>query len=299
MSQNTPLKTFIYTVLALVAFAANSVLCRLALKEGAIDAGTFSVVRLVSGVLVFVALSFILPSSSRSEGSGNSKSDDNTKLTMISAAMLFAYAVLFSFAYTQLDTGTGALVLFGSVQITMILMGVTQGHKLTVQEVAGVLLSFGGLAYLMLPSMSQASTGLGDLTGYLLMTLSGIAWGVYSILGKRSGNPLKRTALNFYYTMPLVVVLALFTVSFENISTEGVMYASLSGAVASALGYTIWYQALNGLGATQASVVQLSVPVIAALGGVVFVTEPVTLRLLLSCLLVLGGIGIVLKARRA
>ncbi|WP_238322227.1 EamA family transporter [Vibrio mexicanus] len=148
------------------------------------DAGTFSVVRLVSGVLVFVVLSLVWTKDSVQEQVDKKESGKNTRLTLISAAMLFAYAVLFSFAYTELDTGTGALVLFGSVQITMILMGVTQGHKLTVQEVIGVLISFGGLAYLMLPSMSQASTGLDDLTGYLLMTLSGVAWGVYSILGR-------------------------------------------------------------------------------------------------------------------
>ncbi len=299
MSKINPLQTFTYTVFALLAFAANSVLCRLALKEGEMDAGTFSVVRLVSGVLVFVVLSFVWTKDSAPEQGDKEEKGSNTVLTLISAAMLFTYAVLFSFAYTQLDTGTGALVLFGSVQITMILLGVIQGHKLTIQEVIGVLISFGGLVYLMLPSMSQASTGFGDFLGYLLMTLSGVAWGVYSILGRDSDNPFKQTALNFYYTLPLVAVLMAFTFSIYGMSAEGLIYAALSGAIASALGYSIWYQALNGLSATQASVVQLSVPVIAALGGVLFVAEPFTLRLMFACLLVLGGIGIVLKARRA
>ena len=276
-----------YTITALIAFAANSVFCRMALKDNAIDASSFTAIRLLSGVVMFlILLSF--------NSSLSNQSDGNQRKTWISALMLFIYAIAFSFAYISLETGTGALVLFGTVQITMITMSVISGHRLRLFELLGMTVSFGGLAYLVYPTITTPS-----FSGFILMVVSGAAWGMYTVIGRGSKNPLKDNALNFKYTIPLVLVLVLTTLPMVSLSLEGVVYAVLSGAFSSALGYTVWYIALSGLSTTEAAVVQLSVPVIASIGGILFVSEPISTRLVIACTLVLGGILIVVLSKKS
>jgi drug/metabolite transporter (DMT)-like permease len=275
-------KTLILTILALIAFAANSVLCRSALGENNIDAASFTVIRLFSGALVLLAILIIR----------NHKTSFPSKGGWFSSCMLFLYAITFSFAYITLDTGTGALILFGSVQITMILLSVISGNRLHITEWLGVSVAFAGFVYLILPGLSAPS-----LTGFMLMMVAGIAWGIYTLKGKGSKNPLSDTTYNFLRTTPVVIVLLIITIHNAHYSSDGILLAILSGSVASGIGYTVWYLALGGLTATQAAVVQLSVPVIAAFGGVIFISEAITLRLTLSALLILGGILLVVLGR--
>ncbi|MDX8384720.1 MAG: DMT family transporter [Ghiorsea sp.] len=282
------LKLACLTALALVAFAANSVLCRLALGEGLIDAGSFTVIRLLSGVLaLFLVISMQQKLATPSSYSKSSKGSWSASM------LLFIYAAAFSYAYTSLDTGTGALILFGAVQITMILMTVYRGYRLSLLEWLGLLLSFIGFIYLMLPSATSAPSAL----GFVLMMLSGVAWGFYTLKGSDSKSPLLDTGYNFLRTVPLALLLLAYTFPSANYTATGVAYAVLSGAVASGLGYTIWYMALGSLQSIQAAVLQLLVPVIAALGGILFVAEPITARLLVSASLVLGGILLVMLKR--
>ncbi len=211
----------------------------------------------------------------------------------MSALMLFIYAIAFSFSYISLDTGTGALVLFGSVQITMILISLFSGTRLHTAEWLGVFIAFSGFVYLVLPDVTTPT-----FIGFVLMTMAGIAWGMYTLNGRGSKYPLSDTAYNFLRTAPIVIVLALISLPYIELTTEGIILAVLSGSVASGLGYTIWYTALRGLSTTEAAVVQLSVPVIAATGGVVFVNEVITLRLAIASVLILGGILAVILGRR-
>jgi len=276
------LRTLILTVLALTAFAANSVLCRLALGTGSIDAPGFTIVRLLSAAAV---LWLILKGVNR-------RTDPSSMGSWTASSMLFVYAITFSLAYISLDTGTGALILFGSVQMTMIMSSLVTGSRLRLTEWLGVVLAFAGLVYLVLPGVSSPS-----LEGFILMTVAGLAWGIYTLKGRGSINPLADTSYNFLRTIPFVMVLLIATLDNMQFSFTGVVLAVLSGAIASGVGYTIWYMALAGLSTTVAAVVQLSVPAIAALGGVVFVGESITLRLTLSTLVILGGILLVVARR--
>jgi drug/metabolite transporter (DMT)-like permease len=276
---NTSANTVLYTGLALIAFAANSVLCRLALGEQAIDWSGFTIVRLLSGVIVLLIILKIFSRGKKSASSGS----------WPAAFMLFLYAGAFSFAYITLDTGTGALILFGAVQLTMIIFALVKGERLGFISWSGVLLAFAGFVYLVLPGVSTPS-----VVGFLLMTIAGIAWGFYTLMGKGSENPLADTTFNFTRTIPFVIILAIFTISYLELSVKGIILAVLSGAIASGIGYTIWYTALRGLSSTQAAVVQLLVPVIAAIGGVVFISEAITLHLIISSILILGGVTLVL-----
>ncbi|MBL4594329.1 MAG: EamA family transporter [Flavobacteriales bacterium] len=279
---NSLAKTSVLTGLALVAFAANSVLCRLALGNEAIDAASFTVIRLLSGAAVLFLIIRIT----------QKKSESSAKGSWIASLMLFLYAISFSYAYISLDTGTGALILFGSVQITMILLSLISGARLHTTEWAGVIIAFAGFVYLILPGVTTPSTA-----GFLLMAVAGVAWGIYTLKGRSSHNPLMDTAYNFFRTIPLVILVSLFTFSHANYSSEGVLLALLSGGITSGVGYTIWYIALGGLSATQAAVVQLLVPVIAAMGGVMFMSEIITLRLTISAAMVLGGVLMVVLGK--
>lgn len=276
------LKTFIFTLLALMAFAANSVLCRLALGEDSIDASSFTVIRLLSGAVVLYLLILL----------NNSKTASDAKGSWSASLMLFLYAITFSYAYVTLETGTGALILFASVQISMILLSVLSGNRLHTTEWLGIVISCIGFVYLVLPAVTTPS-----LTGFLLMTSAGIAWGVYSLKGRGTQNPVFDTAYNFIRTIPFIIVLSIFTLHDAQATTRGILLAVMSGAIASGIGYAIWYRALTGLSATQAAVVQLLVPVIAAFGGVIFVSEAITLRLAISAIMILGGISIVVIGR--
>jgi len=275
-------KTLFFSALALIAFAANSVLCRLALGDELIDAAGFTIIRLLSGAVV---LSVILTFSTN-------KNRSRSRGSWSASVMLFVYAITFSFAYISLDTGTGALILFGAVQITMILMALISGYRLHFSEWIGLALAFFGFVYLVLPGVTAP-----PLFSFALMTIAGIAWGLYTLKGKDSSNPLTDTAYNFLRTTPLAIILAIATLQNLQLSFEGILLAVLSGGIASGIGYTMWYIALAGLSATQAAVIQLLVPIIAALGGVIFVSEAITFRLAFAAVMILGGVLLVLLGR--
>jgi drug/metabolite transporter (DMT)-like permease len=279
-----PIKIIAATVFALLAFAANSVLCRLALGENAIDPSSFTIIRLISGIIILMAVMQL------SEKSNNVKL--KSKGSWLAASMLFIYAIAFSFGYVSLDTGTGALILFGSVQITMIITSVISGNKLHISEWLGLLIAFSGFVYLIIPDLVTPS-----LMGFMLMTISGVAWGFYTLLGRTSQSPLSDTVYNFLRTSPFILVLIFFGLNDIHLTYTGIVLAVLSGAIASGLGYFVWYIALKGLSVTQAAVVQLFVPIIAATGGVIFTHELITLRLIESSALVLGGILMVILGR--
>lgn len=254
-----------------------------------IDAASFTIIRLLSGaiaLLVILRLSIVI------NGMPANKNDSVSTGNWAASFMLFLYAITFSYAYITLDTGTGALILFGTVQITIILATIFKGDRLHLTEWAGTVIAFFGFVYLILPNVSTPS-----FSGFILMTISGIAWGLYTLKGRGSKNPLADTTKNFYLTTPLFIVLALFTFQDLHLTTEGILLAIASGAIASGMGYTIWYIALGGLSATQSGVVQLLVPLIAAFGGVIFVSETISLRLTISALFILGGIMMVILGR--
>lgn len=274
--------TLFYTGLALIAFAANSVLCRLALGDGAIDASSFTVIRLLSGAVVLFVIIRI----------NNNDTTASARGSWFASLMLFLYAITFSFAYITLDTSTGALILFGSVQITMILLSLYSGYRLHAAEWTGIGISFAGFIYLVLPGVTTPS-----VYGFLLMTVAGIAWGGYTLKGRGSTTPLLDTAYNFLRTIPFAIILAILAINTAHYSATGIVLAIISGAIASGIGYAIWYRAIRGLSTTQAAVVQLLVPVIAALGGVIFIAETVTVRLTISAIMILGGILIVVAGR--
>ncbi len=272
---------FLLTLVTLTAFAANSILCRLALKQTGIDAASFTAVRLASGAFALWLIVSLRGGARGMEGSWPS------------ALALFAYAAAFSFAYVTLPAGTGALLLFGAVQATMILAGLRGGERFGARQSIGLALALGGLGYLMLPGLSAPPLG-----GSVLMLVAGIAWGVYSLRGRGITNPLGATAGNFLRAAPLGLALALAALPWLRLDWAGLGYAVLSGALASGAGYAIWYAALRGLTATSAATVQLSVPVIAAMGGVLFLNEPITPRLVFASAAILGGIALVVLSRR-
>lgn len=279
------MKTTAFCLLALLCFAANSVLCRLALGADLIDAGSFTVVRLLSGALCLALLYFLF---------ARRDTAHNRAGSWISAAALFIYALAFSYAYVSLDTGTGALILFGSVQITIVGWQYLRGKRPGNFELGGVIIAFSGLSYLVYPLLATPA-----FEGMLLMAIAGAAWGAYTLRGKSSTEPLADTTFNFIRTLPLAFIVALFVWPRLEITSAGLLYAVLSGAIASGVGYTLWYVALEKLSASLAAVSQLSVPVIAALGGVILVGETAEMRLLLATALVLGGIGMVIYQNKS
>lgn len=265
------------TGLAMMAFAGNSLLCRLALKTTSIDAASFTTIRLISGALTLWLI--VRANYQTRTGDGN----------WLSAFALFAYAACFSLAYVSLPAATGALLLFGAVQATMIGRGLWAGERFRGLQLAGLLLAFGGLLGLLLPGLSAP-----PLAGALLMVASGIAWGVYSLRGKTTSDPTRVTAGNFLRTLPFTALFSLFMLEHMTLDYTGLIYAIASGALTSGVGYAIWYSALPSLKATHAATVQLSVPVIAAMSGIALLGEPLTLRLILASVAILGGIALVI-----
>jgi len=257
-------------------------LCRLALKQTGIDAASFTALRLFSGALT---LWLIVRARGGTHGVAGS---------WISAAALFAYAAGFSFAYLTLAAGVGALILFGAVQGTMIGYALWFGERLRPLQVVGLLGAVGGLVGLLLPGLSAP-----PLQGSILMLGAGVAWGVYSLRGRSSGDPICVNAGNFLRAVPFAIGLSMMMVSRTSLDSAGISYAVASGALASGIGYAVWYTAVTGMLATTAAAVQLSVPVIAAVGGILFLGEPVTLRLLLSSLAILGGLALLIAQRRS
>jgi len=272
------LRTALFTASALVAFAANSLLCRQALGHASIDAASFSSIRLASGAVTLLLVT-------RSTGRGSIP----MRGSWGSAAMLFLYAVPFSFAYVGLGAGTGALILFGSVQATMLAAALATGERPPVTQWVGLALAVCGLVYLVLPGLAAPSPAR-----CALMLTAGIAWGIYSLRGRRAVAPLAETAGNFVRAVPLAAAVSAVAASRAVWSIEGVLLAILSGALASGLGYVAWYAALSGLTATRAATVQLAVPMLAAAGGVAFLAERITVRLIVSAALILGGVALAL-----
>ena len=264
----------------MLAFAGNSLLCRLALRETGIDPASFTAIRLLSGALVLWLIVRSRGAASRALGSWPS------------ALALFVYAAGFSYAYISLTAATGALLLFGAVQATMISWGLWRGERLAAMQLGGLVLAFGGLAGLLVPGLSAPPLG-----GAVLMLGAGVAWGVYSLRAKGSGDPTQATAGNFLRAVPLAVLLGFVSWPWLVPDRIGMVCAVLSGALASGLGYAVWYTALRGLPATSAATVQLSVPVITALGGVLLLGEGLSLRLLITSGAILGGIAIVISHR--
>lgn len=267
----------------MIAFASNSVFCRLALATSPIDPATFTFVRIASGVVMLWLILLVTGRSRPVRGSWPG------------ALALFSYAVAFSYAYISLPAAAGALLLFGAVQATMVITGLVRGERLAVGQWAGFILALAGLTELLVPGTSAPPAA-----GAGLMLTAGIAWGVYSLIGRGATDPLSTTAGNFLRCLPMTAaLLALTALSGIRADTSGLIYAVLSGAVASGLGYSIWYAALPGLTPAQGASVQLSVPVITALAGTMVLGEPISLRLALSSLAILGGITfVILGARR-
>ena len=274
-------RTIALTVLAMIAFAGNSLLCRAALKHTSIDAASFTTIRLVSGA----AMLWLLVKMRRTTlgGKGN----------WLSALALFVYAAGFSFAYVSLPAATGALLLFGAVQATMIGHGIWAGERLRRLQLVGLVLAFGGIVGLLLPGLSAP-----PLYGSILMLGAGVAWGVYSLRGKGAGDPASVTAGNFLRAAPISIILSALMLNGASWDIAGFWYAVSSGALASGIGYAIWYTVLPALKATSAATVQLSVPVIAALGGIMLLGEPISLRLVLASLAILGGIALVILEKQ-
>lgn len=272
------IRLLVLTALAILAFAGNSLLCRAALQHTPIDAASFTTIRLISGALTL----WLLVQLTRRKATGRG--------SWPSAFALFAYAAAFSFAYVSLSAGTGALLLFGSVQTGMIGWGLVRGERFSALQWAGLLLALAGLVGLLLPGLSAPPLGAA-----LLMVTAGLAWAVYSLRGKGAGDALRVTAGNFVRTVPVALAMSLLFMNSAQVDTAGALYAIASGAITSGIGYAIWYAALPHLKATSAATLQLSVPVIAAVGGILWLGEPLTLRLLLASAAILGGIALVIR----
>ncbi len=276
----SPLRLLILTTLAMLAFAGNSLLCRAALDHTRIDATSFTTIRLLSGALALWL--FVQIRVSRPAGAGN----------WTSAFALFAYAAGFSFAYINISAATGALLLFGTVQMTMISHGLWRGERFTPSQWGGLVLALGGLVTLLLPGLTAP-----PLPSAGLMLCAGVAWAAYSLRGKGAGDPTRVTAGNFLRAVPFSLALSLLMLSGTTLDVAGIGYAIASGALTSGLGYAIWYTALPALKSTHAATVQLSVPLIAALGAVAFLGEAMTLRLLSASIAIVGGIALVMLSR--
>ncbi|MEL7330533.1 MAG: DMT family transporter, partial [Cyanobacteria bacterium J06559_1] len=248
-----------------------------------IDAASFSTIRLLSGAAMLLAITTLTQQQKPSLAKGN----------WTAAVMLFLYAIAFSFSYLQLAAGTGALILFGTVQITMILAALKQGEKPSAFEWIGLTLAMTGLVYLVSPGLESP-----PILGSILMIVAGIAWGFYSLLGRGSQQPVVNTMNNFVRAVPFALGVSLVSLSGLHLSGAGVILAVLSGAIASGIGYALWYAALRGLTATRAATVQLSVPVLAALGGILFLQETLSVRLMLASLMILGGVGSAVLGRQ-
>ncbi len=275
-----PARLTLLTAIAMIAFAGNSLLCRLALTGTAIDAASFTTIRVASGAITLAVLVVLRRGEVRPGGN------------WISAMSLLAYAAGFSFAYVSLPTATGALLLFGAVQATMIGYGWLVGERPNAMQVGGILLASAGLIALFLPGLHPP-----PVAGALLMVGAGCSWGMYSLRGRGRGDATRATAGNFLRAVPLTLAISLVMWRSASLDARGVVFAILSGAVTSGVGYAVWYTVLPSLRATSAATVQLSVPAIAALGAVALLGEPISLRLALSAGAVLGGVGLYILSK--
>ena len=283
-------KIFILTLLAMIAFASNSLLCRAALKQTAIDPASFTFVRILSGALALWLIVMIRPSfSSPVTNAGPARTHSSLGSgNWPSAIALFVYAAGFSFAYVALSAGTGALLLFGAVQATMILWGFHKGERLDPTQIAGIVIALIGLVALVFPGISAP-----PLISSIFMLAAGIAWGAYSLRGKTAADATAITTGNFLRAVPIALLVTLVMLPRMRFDSLGTLYAVISGAITSGIGYVIWYAALAGLKAASAATVQLTVPVLAATGGILLLHEPITLRYVTASIAVLGGILLV------
>jgi drug/metabolite transporter (DMT)-like permease len=292
-------RIFMLTLLAMIAFASNSLLCRAAFKESSVDPATFTLVRIFSGAVALWLIGGVRRMLTVDTTTTNfvENNPSSALLTQhspirygnwISAAALFAYAAGFSFAYTSLSAGTGALLLFGAVQATMILWGLRNDERLNTPQIVGFIVAVTGLVVLVFPGLSAP-----PLAGSMLMLGAGVAWGIYSLRGQGERNPTSVTTGNFVRALPFATVLSIIFSGWRDYNLAGIGYAVMSGAITSGLGYVIWYSVLPGLRATSAATVQLSVPVLAATGGILLLGEPITFRYVLASVAVLGGIALV------
>ena len=280
-----PSSLLVFLVLmALIAFAANSVLCRLALDTFGTDPASFSILRLLSGAITL----FVLVSVS------------NRRLVLPiydgewrASIFLAVYVLGFSFAYITLDAGMGALILFSIVQLTMMAVAFYEGERPSALETVGWLMAVIGVLILTVPGISAPSP-----VGFLLMAIAGVGWAGYTLRGRSTQKPLDNTSSNFFYALLISIVPCWFFIDLESLSWQGVVLAVASGAIASGLGYAIWYAVLPYITTVRAALVQLSVPVIAAIGGIIFIGEAVSVRFMLSCLLVLGGIALAISFKQ-
>ena len=284
MHERPPVGIVIVTVATMIAFASNSILCRLALGAASIDPIGFTAIRLGSGALTLLAVARL---------AGRRRTADN-RGSWGSGLALFVYAIAFSLAYVRIGAGIGALILFGAVQLTMIARGLARGERPGLLAWVGLAIATSGLVYLVSPGLTAP-----EPVGSALMALAGIAWGIYSLRGRGASDPVVSTTDNFLRSVPMALAATILAASAGRIDLTpgGVALAIASGALASGLGYVLWYVALRGLTATQAATVQLTVPVIAAAGGVLLLSEPATMRLVVAALLVLGGVGASLAGR--
>lgn len=285
------MKATVYTILALIAFAANSLLCRMALVEGHIDAWNFTIIRLLGGALclAFIMLVHALKSSA------NNSDVVQDKGSWLSSISLVIYALCFSLAYVELDTGTGALILFSAVQLTMIGWGIYKKERLSALQWLAFVVAIAGFIYLMLPSAAIPA-----LFGAIIMAISGVAWGIYSIRGQSCISPLRATGFNFIRSLIAIPILLILGLNYiHDITFTGIVLASISGAITSGIGYSIWYMAMPLLKSTQAAVVQFCVPVLAAIAGVVFLSEPLTLRFIIASAIILGAVLVFILNKKA
>jgi drug/metabolite transporter (DMT)-like permease len=279
-TRNNLLRTVVLTVTAMIAFAANSLLCRMALGKELIDAASFTSVRIIAGAVTLALILYF-------RGQRRQVAPNWPGVTA-----LFCYMAFFSFAYLSLNAGTGALILFGAVQLTMFLAAIRGGERFTFLSWTGLCTAFAGLVYLVAPGVTAP-----DPLGAVLMVMAGVAWGAYSLIGRTSVRPLLATTSSFLYAVPVTIGLSAVFLADAKLSAPGALLAVVSGALASGLGYAAWYAALPGMTAGRAATVQLSVPVIAAVGGVLLLSEPITLRLVVASSLTIGGIWLTLAQR--
>jgi drug/metabolite transporter (DMT)-like permease len=275
-------RIFLFVLLALFAFAGNSLLCRIALRDSTIDFASFTSIRLVSGALFLVLLIRFRYRSKKVQGN------------WFSGLALFAYAAGFSFAYLQLSAATGALLLFAAVQLTMLIHAVRRGERLRTLTIIGFVLAVAGVLVLLLPGLSRPPLGSASV-----MVLAGIAWGIYSIHGQSSENPILETTGNFLRAATLSLIVSILLAHQFQVNYAGVLYAVMSGAICSGIGYSIWYSVLPSIKGSTAAVLQLSVPVIASFGGIIFLNETINLRFAVASILVLGGITLVVIQKSA
>ncbi len=292
------MKATLYTIIALIAFAANSLFCRMALTEDYIDAWSFTIIRLLGGAICLTLVMAVHARNLTRQHTANTTIDTSAILkdkgSWLSSISLVVYALCFSLAYVELDTGTGALILFAAVQLTMIGWGIYKKEQLSALQWAAFIVAVAGFIYLMLPSAAVPS-----LSGAVIMAISGVAWGVYSIRGQACISPLRATGFNFIRSLVAIPILLLMATSYlKDISLEGILLASISGAITSGLGYSLWYTAMTLLKSTQAAVVQFCVPVLAATAGVVFLSEQLTIRFMIASAIILGAVLVFILNKR-